>query len=83
MRFTRPAHSAPSLFICKTFRRDAVAALTETSLTAEDPLPLCRLLFLLCALMKFVGGMLVDKINPKAMTGPVDWRGDCKYSQTA
>ncbi len=21
--------------------------------------------------MKFVGGMLVDKINPKAMTGPV------------
>ncbi len=27
--------------------------------------------YILYGAMKFVGGMLVDKINPKAMTGPV------------
>ncbi len=47
------------------------AMLTETSLTAEDFAIMSSIFYILYGAMKFVGGMLVDKITSKAMTGPV------------
>ncbi len=55
----------------KNFSAAMPAMLTETSLTAEDFAIMSSIFYILYGAMKFVGGMLVDKINPKAMTGPV------------
>lgn len=55
----------------KNFSAAMPAMLSDTALTAEDFAIMSSLFYILYGSMKFVGGMLVDKINPKAMTGPV------------
>ncbi|HCC4813492.1 TPA: MFS transporter, partial [Citrobacter freundii] len=55
----------------KNFSAAMPAMLSDTTLTAEDFAIMSSLFYILYGSMKFVGGMLVDKINPKAMTGPV------------
>ncbi|VDZ77966.1 transport protein [Salmonella bongori] len=67
--------------LAKTSPAAMPTMLTETSLTAEDFAIMSSMFYILYGAMKFVGGMLVDKINPKAMTGPgADWRGYRQYS---
>ena len=55
----------------KNFSAAMPAMLTDTSLTAQDFAIMSSVFYILYGSMKFVGGMLVDKINPRAMTGPV------------
>ncbi|WP_350339025.1 MFS transporter, partial [Escherichia coli] len=55
----------------KNFSAAMPAMLSDTTLTGENFAIMSSLFYILNGSMKYVGGMLVDKINPKAMTGPV------------
>lgn len=49
----------------KNFSAAMPAMLTETSLTAEDFAIMSSIFYILYGAMKFVGGMLVDKLTRK------------------
>ncbi|EEV7409182.1 MFS transporter, partial [Escherichia coli] len=49
----------------KNFSAAMPAMLTDTSLTAQDFAIMSSVFYILYGSMKFVGGMLVDKINPR------------------
>lgn len=54
----------------KNFAAAVPVMFQETALTAEDFAVMSTLFYILYGSMKFISGMLVDKVNPKAMTGP-------------
>lgn len=54
----------------KNFSAAAPMMLEQTALTAEHFAVMSSIFYILYGSMKFVGGMVVDKINPRAMTGP-------------
>ncbi|PSU33180.1 MFS transporter [Photobacterium lutimaris] len=54
----------------KNFAAAMPAIFESTDLTATDFGVMSSMFYILYGAMKFVGGMMVDKINPRAMTGP-------------
>ncbi|ENE8569172.1 MFS transporter [Salmonella enterica] len=55
----------------KNFAAAMPDMLIQTSLTAQDFAVMSSLFYIIYGSMKFVGGMLVDYVNPRALSGPV------------
>lgn len=54
----------------KNFAAAIPAMISQTPLTAEDFAAMSSMFYILYGSMKFLSGIVVDKVNPKVLTGP-------------